>query len=52
MQWANFITASMAIVLANNNDTPMGGKLRSKIYVNDRCPGKVKFKNSVRKSKT
>jgi len=47
-QWAKYITASTAISLVNNNDTPMGRKLKAKIYLNDRCPGKVKFINTAR----
>jgi len=32
----------------SNNDTPMGRKLKPKIYVNDRCPGKLIFVNTAR----
>jgi len=47
-QGAQYITASTAITLVKNNDTPMGRKLKEKIYVNDRYPGKVKFINTTK----
>jgi len=46
--FVNFIAASTAINLVTNDETPMGQKLKSKIYVNDRCPGKVKFVNTAK----
>jgi len=47
-QWANYIAASTAINLVTHDKTPMGRKLKSKIYVNDRCPGKVKFTTTAK----
>jgi len=47
-RWANYIAASAAMNRVTNDETPMGRKLKSKIYVNDRCPGKVKFVNTAK----
>jgi len=47
-QWSNYIAARIAITLANNDDTPMGRMLRTKVYRNDRRQGKVKFINTAR----
>jgi len=45
-QWANYIAASVAIVLASNNGTLMCLKVESKIFINNRHPGKVKLINN------
>jgi len=47
-QWANYLSASTAINLVTNDKTPIGRKLKSKLYVNDRRPGKVKFVNTAK----
>jgi len=48
-QWSNYIAASTAITLGNNDDTPMGQMLRTKVYRNDRHQGKVKFISTARR---
>jgi len=47
-QWSYHIAASTAIVFANINDALMVRKLRSKIYINNRHPGRVKFIDTVK----
>jgi len=42
-QWAKYIVASTTIKMFQNGTTPMSEKLRKRVYINDRFPGKGTF---------